>query len=491
MLFYALLAVATLVTVAFAWLLFWKTGSMAFPVGFAAFYFWSFHGGWSIVTDNLGGDSGKRYHYLLEKVTSVYLDRNYAISLILYLLFVVAVAVVAYFTVIFRSRRSEMTRALPLCHKTILFGCTLTGLISHLLIHSELANAALDGISGYIALSRSENEFYTLHKLLTRMAVLPLSIGIAVYASGATGKKFVGRRGPTLAFWYVAIAAILSVMCFLKGQKNELFQGLLTGSLVYIHNVDRPKLWRFFLCGLLFFGFIGYVDSTRGYSIHELSEQLSWEGFVESYERILSSNEAFAAHISMNAVLVENAEITYGASIWSLCASVVPRIIWPDRPEDVYAHYAREIDAVEGQGYVIHHATGWYLNFGIWGVLFGGALVGFLWGKLFNMYRRGFLRRSQSLTGRVFASSAFLVFSGGMQLLVRGGPEAYKSIALNCFAAPVTILLFSAVTQQSKGLLGRRSRYEELRLQPSIRRNPYRLKSGQVWGKRASTRYHW
>lgn len=477
MLFYLLLALASLVVIAFAWLLYWKTGSIAFPVGFAVFYFWSIHGGWGIVTDLAGGESGKRYHYLFDKVAPVYLDSVYMSSLVLYITFITTVGLAVYCTTN-RHRGKLVPSAHPvaLCHKTLIFCCMAAGLLSYLFVHTELATAALDGISGYQALSISEDKFYTLQKLLVRMAVLSLSIGIAVYASGKCGRHFVGPRKPTLPFWYAVVAVALTLMCFLKGQKNELFHALLTGTLVYLHNAERPKIWRLFLCGFLVFGVIAYIDSTRGYAIHELSNEISWEGFMHSYERILASNEAYAAHISMNAVQATEVELTYGSSLWSLAASFVPRIFWPGRPDDIYAHYAREVDVVEGQGYVIHHATGWYLNFGVIGVLMGGALLGVVWGKLYNRFIQK-SRRPMSLTGRLFSAIAFLGFTGGMQFLIRGGPESYKSMVLNCLLAPLLILLISATAQRSRDKLRHRRQKNSMIIRTLSRQKLPRLRS--------------
>ncbi len=64
-------------------------------------------------------------------------------------------------------------------------------------------------------------------------------------------------------------------------------------------------------------------------------------------------------------VLADEAEPRFGYSLYSLACSVVSRaVLWPDRPADIYNYYADSVGAIQNQGYSVHHATGWYLNFG-------------------------------------------------------------------------------------------------------------------------------
>ena len=71
--------------------------------------------------------------------------------------------------------------------------------------------------------------------------------------------------------------------------------------------------------------------------------------------------------------------LMYG--LLSMLASVIPRFAWPSRPPDIYLHYADSIGVAEGQGFTIHHATGWYLNFGVLGILVGALLWGWVWAR--------------------------------------------------------------------------------------------------------------
>ena len=107
-------------------------------------------------------------------------------------------------------------------------------------------------------------------------------------------------------------------------------------------------------------------------------ETFSAVDWWESVTFILQSNEAFAAHFSLYGTLKFNVAPTIGWSVYSLAASIVPRMVWADRPEDVYPYYAEQVGVNPDQGYTLHHATGWYLNFGFTGIIAGGLFVG--WG---------------------------------------------------------------------------------------------------------------
>ena len=134
---------------------------------------------------------------------------------------------------------------------------------------------------------------------------------------------------------------------------------------------------------------IALVDFLRAFPLMGLWEGIDWWEAVQWVPEIRASNEAFGAHLSLYGVLYFHSPLTYGSSLNSLLASVVPRIFWPDRPDDIYSHYAATVGIAEGvgeQGFSIHHATGWYLNFGLPGLLLGAVMWGWVWSRCFNAY---------------------------------------------------------------------------------------------------------
>ena len=56
-----------------------------------------------------------------------------------------------------------------------------------------------------------------------------------------------------------------------------------------------------------------------------------------------TSNEAFAAHFSLYGVLAAGTAPKFGYSLYSLACSVVPRVLWPSRPRDIYLYYSESV----------------------------------------------------------------------------------------------------------------------------------------------------
>ena len=113
-------------------------------------------------------------------------------------------------------------------------------------------------------------------------------------------------------------------------------------------------------------------------------------------------------------------------------------MIWPDRPPDIYYYYAQNVGAMDNQGYSLHHATGWYLNFGYPGVALGGILLGLAWAFCLSArYRIG------SRTGFLFcvyAQIAPWLFAAHLAPLLRAGPEAYKGMLVEGVLIPLGVL---------------------------------------------------
>ncbi|HEY2826408.1 MAG TPA: hypothetical protein VGJ04_02315, partial [Pirellulales bacterium] len=94
-----------------------------------------------------------------------------------------------------------------------------------------------------------------------------------------------------------------------------------------------------------------------------------------------------------------------------------------------------------------------YLNFGLPGVLIGGALLGWIWSWLFSGARR--LERYHSAAARLFFSFAALSFSGYLPTLVRAGPEVYKGAIIDAFLVPFAVLWFAQEQKSPKHSYGR------------------------------------
>jgi hypothetical protein len=452
--FYALLATLTLAIGGLALLLWRRTKSIAILMGIGFLYYWSLFGAWSLVCDLRGGDSGMHYQYLFDKMFAVDLDDDYFQALVYLGLFILAVEV----TLLWYLPGPQLPKPLPrerlirISHTKLLILCGLAGFVSYELIQDSIRFAAINNISAYLV-TRGETDYdvislFTLHATLNRLALFPAVIGLAVLVSGTNVRMVIGPGGPGMLLAYGILLSAMFVLCLVLGNKNELLVALVTGVLFYLANDLRPRKALLLGVSVAAFAAVAFIDFVRGASLNDLHELISTENVFDSLGHIASSNEAFASHMSMYGCLHYEVPLTYGSSFISLVASVVPRYFWPDRPLDIYSHYATSVQAAAGQGYSIHHAAGWYLNFGLPGVLLGGTLLGWIWSRLFSGARR--LERYRSAAARLFFSFAALSFSAYIPTLIRSGPEVYKGAIIDAFLVPFAVLWFAQDRSLSK-----------------------------------------
>ncbi len=138
----------------------------------------------------------------------------------------------------------------------------------------------------------------------------------------------------------------------------------------------------------------------------------------------------------------------YGYSLYALVCSVVPRILWKDRPPDIYTYYSNSVGANTNQGYSIHQATGWYLSFGYAGVAAGGILLGLCWAYFLNARHR--LRLNSGMLARLFAVIGPWMFAACIPPLIRAGPEGYKGLLVDGVLIPMLALAFACRPRRAK-----------------------------------------
>ncbi|HJR76195.1 MAG TPA: hypothetical protein VJ805_04450 [Nitrospiraceae bacterium] len=448
--FYWVLSASMAIIAVLAWLLFVRTGSFAFPLGVLFLYFWSLHGAWSIVADGLGEGTEKHHHYLYEKIFPIELNDDYLWTLILYACFIVVIEL----TVLWKAESclavTVPTPPVYISHGSLLLVSVIAAFSSYAIVKDQLATAILLGKSGYSVTRGGLGELvplFTLHQVLNRVALFSLAIGLAVFVVGRKGKWLVGETSAPIAVAYGIALSILFVYLTILGNKNELFSALILSGMFYSvnSNVIRPAM----LGGvsILAVAGIGLVDFLRAFPVTALWEEVDWWEALQWAPEIRGSNEAFGAHFSLYGTLHFHAPLTYGSSLVSLLASVIPRIVWPERPGDIYAHYVDSVGIAGGigeQGFTIHHAAGWYLNFGLPGLFAGAVILGLVWAQCFNFYRRLERNGSSSRWWYMFAVLAPCGFLASVPPLIRAGPEGYKGVLIEGLLVPATVMLLAS-----------------------------------------------
>jgi hypothetical protein len=445
--YFTLLGAATLVIAALAAALYAQRRDVGLVVGIAALYYWSLYGAWSIVIDKTGGFSGQHYQYLEAKMFPIALDGRYLLTLALYSGFIILVEL-TMLAALSRRRERPIPR-LVLRHEAILLAGFAAAVGSYLIIRDQLSVAWATHTSAYWY-TRSENDqWFTLHQVLNRVALIPPAIGMATLAAGRGSRFFVNvaRRYTWAA--YVLLAAAMGAFTFVLGNKNEVFTALLTGVLAYVGSVRRPRWWMVGVVVAAGVWFLASVDFFRATPLSRIGAAVLARGqdTDDVSHFVTTSNEAFAAHFSLYGVLAAGTAPKFGYSLYSLACSVVPRVLWPERPHDIYLYYSESVGTIQNQGYSLHHATGWYLNFGYAGIALGAIVLGLIWTACLNARQR--IRRRSGMLYRLFAIIAPWVLVAGLPPLIRAGPEGYKGLVIESFLIPLAILLAACRPRKS------------------------------------------
>lgn len=452
--YFALLFVTTVIIASLAAVLFGRTRDPGILLGLAGLYYWSLFGAWYIIIDKTGGSSGKNYHYLEHKLFPIVLDHNYLLTLGLYAAFIIAVELVML--ALLSEPSARIRSHVVIRHGPVLLICSLAAAGSMYLISDKLSEAWALNSSAYWYTRTDTGPWFTLHQVLNRVAMLPAAIGLASLAAGRRNRHFINARRRYDLAGYVLLFLAMGVFTFVLGNKNEVLVSLLAGLLAYLACAKRPNYWK--LSGMLALGlwFLYAIDFFRAVPLAEMTQAI--QGRLEDATQVgrflTSSNEAYAAHFSLYGVLAGNVEPRFGYSFYALLCSAVPRVVWPGRPPDIYLYYSESVGAIQNQGYSLHHATGWYLNFGIAGVVLGGLVLGLGWTYCINARRR--LRRGSGLIPRLFATIAPWLFVAYLPALVRAGPEGYKGLFIEGFQIPVATLLIACHKPRRRKVLIRR-----------------------------------
>lgn len=445
--YYALLAEATLIIALLGWAIYRRSRDAGTVVGTAALYYWSLFGAWYLVIDKSGGFSGKHYHYLERKLFPINLDSDYLAALALYAVFILVMQL-TLLALVPRGAAEEVPRFV-LRHGPILV-LGLASFAGSLALMGPALGAAWDaGASGYLYTRGNPGEWFTLHQVLNRAALLPPSVGLAALLAGDRSRFFVSVHGRHTLLAYLALLAGMGVFTFLLGNKNEVLTALVVGVLAYLGQVPRPNWVRL---GLTLAGgawFLYAVDFFRATPLAELPSQVSRNltQLTELGRFLTSSNEAYGAHFSMYGVLSHQVQPRFGYSLYALACSLVPRALWLERPHDIYLYYSESVGAVQDQGYSLHHATGWYLNFGPLGVVLGGAVLGLLWSFCLRARRR--IGPATGVPFRLFAVISPWLLPAYLPALVRAGPEGYKGFLIEGVIIPLGLLLLCARPQRA------------------------------------------
>ena len=436
-----ILGTATVLIAALAAALWKRTGDWSPVVVSAALYYWSLFGAWGLIQDKLGGYSGKKYHYLESRLFPIDLDVHYSWSLALYAAFVVVAQATAL--ALAHRRPTAAAARLRISHGRLLAWSAAACVATLALMKGHLETAWELRQSAYFYTRFAGDELFTLRQVLNRAALIPPAIGCGILLAGRESRFFSSPARGWHAAGYAALFLVMGGFTFLLGNKNEVFVAMLCGGLTYYHAAWRPRRLALAAAGIAGLWFLYAIDVFRGVPMTELRDSLlTRAGEANQLGTFVgSSNEAYGAHFSLYGVLAQEVETRFGYGVFSLVCSLVPRVVWPSRPADIYEYYAASIGASGGQGFSIHHATGWYLSFGLAGIPIGGFVLGLAWSAALNLWRRCRWRSGASL--RLAGILAPWLLAACVPPLLRAGIEGYKGLLVDAALIPLAAMTLS------------------------------------------------
>lgn len=469
MIHYVFLSLFTLLIIFLSWKIWAKTGQVAFLIGIFFLYYWSLLGAWVIIFDSLtgqkGADFGLHYYHFNKYLFPLYVDKIYLWVISLYAAFILVVQLTILYFAAPRSRiPASEVKPVEINHPLLIVICVLSSVISFFLVWKEILTAAKFGESIYVVTRHQPGRFVTIHQLLNEVSVIALYIGLISCISGKNSKYISGDNRKKILVFYVLAVIFIEFYLLLLGNKKEIFFGGILALIFYFNNVVAKANWKavalflFIIILPLFFndGFRAYSPTfltkyfdVSGLELH-LDREIAYTQFTVKNTALsfLFSNEMFSAHYSMYGVLSHDVPLTYGSSLLSLAASFIPRIAWPGRPGTVYEYYVQQVGATPGQGYTIHHASGWYLNFGIAGVLAGAFVFGLLWVYLYNKFNAVSGVRNNFL--KIFFILGISAITAHLPSLIRTSPEGYKALFFEALLLPAAIIYIAKLGNKNK-----------------------------------------
>ncbi|MBI3502706.1 MAG: oligosaccharide repeat unit polymerase [Bacteroidetes bacterium] len=439
--FYLLLTLSTIIIFLLGFFIFIRTKSLAFPIGILLLYFFSLYGAWFIVYDKMnlekGASFGLHYYYLMLKMFNVELDQYYFNTLLMYSLFIVIIELTILSIVPCNKNKPHYANfVIKINHYYLIAGSFICMLASAALVSGALRTMLQSGESAYhIARTSTETNLFTLHQLLNR-AIIPIVIGFTTLFM--RDNKFFDTKKISPRIWILYFFTLVCWIFYLTilGNKHEFFVAIAASGLIYLESEKQVKKSLIVFGVFLGILMLGSINVLRQYSLMEIFSNINPQLISLAFSDVIFSNEMMGAHLSLYGILYYHVPIAGGFSLISLFASTVPKIFWTGRPDDIYNYYATSVGAMEGQGYTIHHAAGWYLNFGLPGIIIGAIFFGFLWGwtykKIFSP-----LGNSKFAILKLFP---FFLITAAIPTLIRAGIEGYKSLLIDALLIPLVFL---------------------------------------------------
>jgi hypothetical protein len=425
-----------------------------FAVGYIFIYYWSLLGGWFIVFDALNNNAaakmGAHYYHYFELLFPVFLDDDYFRTLVYYALFIISFQLMQLLLLKKTSHSpKESSIKLNIEHRSLILFSILSFLLSLFFIYPQLAGAYKSGVSFYLYMSKYPGSTYTLSQIFRTASVIAVVSGLVLLLCSSTSKYFSMARLRFAGIYYTIMIIIVMLYVSALGNRHDLIYSGIFALILYSINTEKKLFKHYALIMLVTALPVFLAELTRAIPLFSAVEDTYVTKFhfkdLDFLGTIISltlSNEMFAGHMSLYGAMHSHLALTHGSSFENLLSSLVPRVILPERPMDVYQYYISIALNPGTQGFTINHAAGWYLNFGLAGVIAGGVILGTLIALATNYFYMPDKRKKFFRLAQILIVPGLIAF---IPLIIRTGPEGYKALLFEGILIPIMIFWISGL----------------------------------------------
>lgn len=448
---FLILVIGTLLFSFFVIRLWKKTRSISFLLGQFYLFYWGIAGSWIFMFDSIynfkGEIVGLHYYYFYEKMFEVFLDQSYLKATFYHVVFILFTQI--FLLLSYKSQDSSSpSKLLEVSSKKIILACISLLAVSIIIIKSEIIYAFTYNKVLYTIVELSSNRFFSIHQIALQLAVLLYIFYISLVVSSPNAKKIKLTQQSKKSFSLTLILSLIFILTLMiLGNKKELLFAGVVGILFFIDNnlINRASLRNLTILSIIVIVPLLATDIIRSGKFNSLlhlkyerniSKEIAQNssaminenkkyGLTHNLGLVIFSNELFFPHFSMYGAIKNNVPVSTGLSLKNLVASFVPKVILEKRPIDSYSYYIKytKKDKEGKQGFTIHHATAWLLNFGFGGLILGGICLGSLWGKLSSFS----INNTENNLKNVFMHLTPAITCAFLPILIRNGIESYKS----------------------------------------------------------------
>lgn len=429
---YILLVLITVYVVGVSLAIVKRTDSLILVVPIAVMYFWSIFGAWSFIPMKLAG-GGIFYEDML---FTVGIDEHYFMMLLYYSFFII---IFSTYILTHTNRRNLVgIKNNDSYHDVIEF---LAGNANYnLIIYILLAVFLLSSYKDIYAAMTSNMSAYSLSRFSSTVANGSLVMFCGDTFTYLSIPVLFSRRHRLRRNIVIGLFAIYFLFNFLLGNRNILLCDFVILIILYSQLKGLKSVLKIknVVIAVLLFSMIQFISFVRGSSVNEIMASRGAYSLSDIFVSTMQSSEQYAAQISMYGVHKYDVPVTYGKGVLYFFSTFIPQFVGLERPERLYHYYIQNtVHNTLDMGVTLHHATAWYLDFGIIGIILGALLWGYV---LIYLYKR----RSSF----VYLYGAIIFSAVSIQMIRDSGLESYKGGLILNTIIPMLIIYFC--TKRSK-----------------------------------------